>query len=166
MGAAARKMGCPVVPNPSWGKKGLKDERERSHRVPPGRAQPPGAGVVGERGTQGTQPRVLCSGGVNAAPEDSVLPGIWVLEFCIGCTRGKLCPLFHLWKSPKSSEKPMEEPWTPKQQSEPLGTWGGIVGSGVGAHVPEWFWWHCREEEEGEEGPQTTELPPPSKQFP
>lgn len=31
------------------------------------------------------------------------------------------------------------------------------MGSGIGAHIPEGFWWHCskEEEEEGEGGTQT-----------
>lgn len=29
------------------------------------------------------------------------------------------------------------------------------MGSGAGAHNPEWFRWHCSKEEEGEEGTQT-----------
>lgn len=90
-GSSGQEKGVPCCSKPQLGGKRFKrHERRRSHRVPPGKAQPQAQGCSVKEGHWGPSPVSHAHGGVNSPPEDSVLPGIWVLKNCFACPGRKL----------------------------------------------------------------------------
>lgn len=72
-----------------------------------------------------------------------MLPEMWVLKFCIACTGGET---HHFILG--IAQRAQKNQWKSQghlnsTHGKPVGSWGGIAGSGVGAHIPEWFWWHA-----------------------